>query len=64
MNSKVEKKFRYEISVESLHYQDFEATSKIKGFSNQYAPTSFIFWTEFLMQDFDFVVLQQYTFEN
>ena len=50
--------------MESLHYQDFEATSKIKGFSNQYAPTSFIFRTEFLMQDFDFVVLQQYTFEN
>ena len=49
--------------LEVLDYQDSDAPNKVNDFSPQYYSTGF-FKTEFMMEQFEFEVAEEYKFVN
>ena len=54
-----------EIYLEIVDYRDSDATNKINHFSwSQYCSASVMFFTEFIMEEIELVVAEEYKFEN
>ena len=49
--------------MEYLYYQNSDATNKLNGFSAPCSST-IVFYTEFMMEEFELVVAEQNKFEN
>ena len=49
--------------LEVLDYPDSDSTNKINGFSPQSSSTSVVLQIEFLMQEFELVVAEDYKFQ-
>ena len=56
----IDKRFFPEI----LECHDSDATNRINGFSPLYSSTNVMFETEFLLEEFELVVTEEYKFEN
>ena len=63
MNLNVEKNYLWRLFLKIPHYQNCDATNKIHGFSPQYSYASALFQIEFLMEDLELVVAEDYFFE-
>ena len=57
------KHFEKRFIMEYLYYQNSDATNKLNGFSAPCSPTS-VFQTEFMMDEFELVVVEQKMFKN
>ena len=62
----VEKNFglNVEVFLEISDYQDFDPTNKMNGSLPQNSFTTVRFEIEFLMEEFELVVAEEYKFEN
>ena len=50
--------------MEYSDYQGADAMNKINGFSSRYSYTKVMFQIEFLMEELDFVVAEEFKFKN
>ena len=63
MSLTTEKCYFQDVCWESSDFQDSEAQNKINGFSPQYSGASLMFEIGFLMEEIEFLVAKEYTFE-
>ena len=64
MSSNVEKIFRQKLFLEILDDEDSDATNKFHSFSLQNYSKSVVFRTEFMIEEFELVLAEEYTFES